>query len=300
MTRNWKFGEVADGTDVRAFELTSESGCRAVILNYGAILQSFHLPDGRNVALGFKDWDEYETDESYIGRIIGPNANRILGSKFQIDGDEIRLTANEGPNHLHGGFNGFHTQLWTTQPTDTGLTLKLNSPDGFHEFPGAMDVTLNMSLKRNSLKLDMRASSDKATPMNLTWHPYWNLSGNRIDGHNLLVDSETHSRPETRESFPVKNTRFDFRSPLPLGSVELDANYRSVKQAILTSGDTQMRVTSSLPDMQVYSGDALPTPRSGIALEPQYRPNDMNFDQDSLLRPGQIYQHWIEYSFEMS
>lgn len=300
MIRNWNFGVTKDGITIKAFELRSDCGCRAVILDHGAILQSFHLPDGRSVTLGFDNWNEYETDENYIGRIIGPNANRILGSKFKIEGHEILLTANEGSNHLHGGFNGFHTQQWRAQPSGKDLTLTLNSPDGFHEFPGAMAVTLNISLKRNCLKLDMRASSDKATAMNMTWHPYWNLSGNRIDGHNLLVDAETHSKPQTRDSFPVKNTRFDFRKPLPLGHIELDANYRSVKRAVLTSGNTKMCVTSSLPDIQVYTGDALPLPRSGIALEPQYRPNDINFEQDCLLRPGEIYHHWIAYQFTTS
>jgi len=145
----------------------------------------------------------------------------------------------------------------------------------------------------------MEATSNRPTPMNLTWHPYWNLSGEtRIDGHDLEVNANLHTMMGTQKALPVSDTFRDFTSPRPLGSVRLDCSYDLVKSARLTAGQTAMTVTSSLPCLQVYSGDALPQSRAGIALEPQFRPNDINFAQDSLLRPGEIYRHWIEYRFD--
>lgn len=299
MTHCWQFGTRADGEVISAFQLTSESGFQAVILNQGAILQSFRLPNGRNIALGFDRWESYECDTSYIGRIIGPNANRILKAQFQIDEDTFQLSANNGMHNLHSGPNGFDVQIWDVKQTELGLNLDLQSPHGHDGFPGSIKARLNISLIQNKLRLEMQVTTERPTPINLTWHPYWNLSGeSRIDGHNFYVDAKHHTQPELLHPLPVKDTRYDFRKALPLGSVQLDSNYTDVKSARLISNQTAMTVTSSLPDMQIYTGDSLTPPRMGIALEPQYRPNDINFAQDSLLRPGEIYSHWIEYSFD--
>ena len=299
MTQHWQFGIRADGQPVSAHRLNSESGFQAVVLDQGAILQSFHLPDGQNICLGFEDWESYETDSGYIGRIIGPNANRIVNAKFGIDEDQFHLLANDGVHNLHSGPNGFDTQLWDVALTETGLRLELESPEELPGFPGTVKAALNISLVKNKLRLEMEAASDRPTPLNMTWHPYWNLSNTpRVDGHELLVDAETHSELENDKALQVKNTRYDFRKALPLGSVQLDSNYIDVNRAVLTARQTAMTVTSSLPDMQIYTGDSLSRPRTGIAIEPQFRPNDINFAQDSLLRPGETYNHWIEYCFD--
>lgn len=298
MIKRWQFGTQSDGQAISAFQLTSEAGFQAVILDRGATLQSFRLPNGRNIALGFESWESYENDTHYTGRIIGPNANRIVNAKFQIDEDEFQLLENEGNHNLHSGPNGFDAQIWDVAQTGLDLTLNLQSPDGHNGFPGAIKARLNISLVQNKLRLDMQVTTERPSPINLTWHPYWNLSGDgKIDGHDLCVDAEHNTRLEFQRALPVKDTRHDFRKALPLGSVQLDSNYKDVKSARLVSGETVMTVTSSLPNMQIYTGDALTPPRTGIALEPQHRPNDINLAQDSLLRPGEIYNHWIEYSF---
>lgn len=299
MTQNWQFGIRADGQPISAYQLNSNLGFKAVILDQGAILQSFHLPDGRNITLGFEDWESYENDPSYIGRIIGPNANRIANAAFQIAEAKCHLFANDGVHNLHSGPKGFDTQLWDVARTESGLKLELTSPEELHGFPGAMKAVLNISLAKNKLRLEMEATSDRPTPLNMTWHPYWNLSGNtRIDGHDLRLEAETHTQFEKTQVFQVKDTRYDFQKALPLGSVQLDSNYNHVKSARLSAGHTEMTITSSLPDMQIYTGDALSRPRTGIAIEPQFRPNDINFAQESLLRPGETYHHWIEYCFD--
>ena len=299
MVERWQFGIKSNGSPVHAHRLRSDAGFEAVVLDQGAILQSFCLPNGRNVSLGFENWESYESDPTYKGRIIGPNANRIENARFRIDGHEHRVTPNDGPHNLHSGPDGFDTQMWLAEPTESGLRLELESPDVHHDFPGTLRAVLNISLTGCALRLDMEATTNQTTPMNLTWHPYWNLSNNvRVNGHNLEVSAETYTKLENHEAFPIKGTLRDFTQSHPIGNVQLDCNYQNVRQARLTAERTTMLVTSSLPDMQVYTGDALPNARSGIALEPQFRPNDINFAQDSLLRPSEIYRHWIEYRFD--
>ena len=300
MMNAWQFGTQANGQAVRAYKLRSELGFQAVILNHGAILQSLHLPNGRNIALGFDTWEGYETDKHYIGRLIGPNANRILGARFQIDESEYSLAANDGADNLHSGPNGFDRQMWDVSPSSKSLILRHRSSHGFNGFPGEVDAGLKISLTGNRLRLDMQAKTDRPTPINLTWHPYWNLSGgNRIDGHDLHIQSNAITKLTDDEEIQIAQTRHDFQSSLPLGSVKLDSNYKDVKSVNLRSRDISLTVTSSLPDMQIYTGDGLPQPRQAIAIEPQFKPNDINFAQDSLLRPTENYKHWIEYHFEM-
>ena len=251
------------------------------------------------MTLGFESWEGYENDIKYKGRIIGPNANRIANAQFRIDEHDYQLTANDGPHNLHSGPHGFGGEMWATAHTERGLRLELERPAERHGFPGTIRAALNISLLGNTLRLEMEATTDRPTPINLTWHPYWNLSDStRIDGHNLEVDAKTHTKLNSQKPLPVEDTFRDFRVAHPLGSVKLDCSYENVKSARLTTGPTTMTVTSSLPNFQIYTGDGLPRPRAGIALEPQYRPNDINFAQDSLLRPGETYCHWIEYRFD--
>jgi len=300
MIRERIFGTRSNGQIIRAFELESDQGFRAVVLDQGAILNALYLPDGRNVALGFENWDQYETDAGYIGRIIGRNANRIVDARFQIDSESFKLDPNDTPHNLHSGPNGFDAQTWEVERTQNELVLRHSSPDGHDGFPGEVDTELKISLRSNCLRLDMEAITSKPTAINLTWHPYWNLSSQaRIDGHDLEVKSDHRTDLQSQDPMPLEQTRFDFRQSLPIGSVKIDDNYTSVSSATLATIDTRLHVTSSLPDMQIYTGDNLQQPRSGIAMEPQIRPNDINHDQASLLRPGEIYQHWIEYHFEM-
>ena len=300
MVRIRKFGTRADGRPVLAYELTSELGFKAVILDQGAILQSFCVPNGRNISLGYEDWESYASDTNYIGRIIGPNSNLISNARFRIGDQTFKLSANDGPHNLHSGPNGFDVQSWQVTENDTGLSLTLDTQNGENGFPGAAQAHLKISLHGHRLRLEMEATCDRSTPMNMTWHPYWNLGrNNRIDGCDLRVDAEFFSTYEAGDKRPVKDTRQDFRKFIPIGSAKLDTNYKEVKRASLRSHDVSMSVTSSLPDMQIYTGDALDVPRSGIAIEPQFQPNDINLTQDSLLRPGEIYHHWIEYEFDL-
>ena len=282
-----------------AYRLGSESGLSAVVLDYGATLQALCLPDGQNVTLGYGTLEAYLSGQDYRGAMVGRNANRIIGASFKIGGQTYKIPANEGGNSLHSGPAGFESQMWDACRDGETLVLRHSSPDGHQGFPGAVNAVLRIRINDLSLRMEMQAETTAPTPINLTWHPYFNLNGEgRIDGHDLHVEADHRTRLDQSEPLPVEQTRFDFRQSLPLGSVRLDDNYAGVGKARLRAGRTRLTVESSLPDMQVYTGDGLDVPRSGIALEPQFRPDDINRERKSLLRPGETYDHWIEYKFE--
>lgn len=288
-----------DGQTIHTYELKTAHGLKASILNYGATLQALLLPDGRNVVLGYEALEGYLSDTAYLGQIIGRNANRIAPACFEIEGEIFHLAKNDGDANLHSGPEGFDTKLWSSDIVDETLILRHVSPDGDQGFPGELSVTLRITVAEMSLRLEMEAETTRPTPINMTWHPYWNLLGqSRIDGHTLNVKSAHRTGLQSGQPISVDRTRFDFTTPLPLGSIQIDENYIDARDATLSANGTTLRVSSSLPDLQIYTGDALPNPRSGIALEPQFRPNDINFAQDSLLQPGETYRHWIEYAFE--
>ncbi len=299
MINEWNFGTTPDGQDVRAIEIGDADGIRATVLNYGATLHTLHLPNGRNVVLNLDSMNAYLSDEAYHGRIIGRNANRITDASFEIGTETFQLTANDGTNNLHGGPEGFEAKLWRVTQEDQALILRLNSPDGDQGFPGQVDVTLRVTVNDMTLRLEMEAITTRPTPLNMTWHPYWNLLGKgRIDGHNLHVMAAHLTALEAPVPLPVANTRFDFQTELPIGSVEIDKNYAKAAKTVLSVHDTRLIVTSSLPDIQICTAEHLTIPRAGIALEPQFQPNDIKFKQDSLLSPGEVYRHWIEYEFQ--
>ena len=299
MTYDRKFGTRKDGQNITAYELTSREGFKAVVLDQGAILQALYLPNGQNITLGFETWPEYEADQSYCGRFIGPNANRIVNAKFEIDENTYDLEANDGANNLHSWPKGLDSALWKVQREKSGLELTHSSPDGHNGFPGKVDVSLRISLNKNVLRIEKEATTSRPTPINMTWHPYWNLNGNgRIDGHDLQVSANQRTEIGSVAPIALRDTRFDFQKSLPLGGVKIDDNYINVNSVKLATKRVSLEVTSSLPDMQIYTGDHLPDPRHGIAVEPQFRPNDINLDKHSLLRPGQTYRHWTEYKFD--
>jgi len=265
-----------------------------------AQFRKFGIRKDRHPTLGYDKWEGYASDTNFLGRIVGPNANRIIGARFRIDEQDYKLTANDGDNNLHSGPNGFDEHMWDVSQNEDALILSLDTSNGYNGFPGNVSAKLKITLIENQLRLELEATCDRPTPMNMTWHPYWRLGcDGKIDGHDLCIESETYSVLETGDKRSVHNTYHDFRNAHPIGHTKLDDNFKDVKQVSLRSDHIRMTVTSSLPDMQVYTGDGLQIPRSGIAIEPQYQPNDINLAQSSLLRPGEIYRHWIEYKFDL-
>ena len=290
------FGTAPDGKPVDAYTLVNAHGIRARILTYGGIVQTLETPDRGgamdDVVLGFDDLQGYVRSSPYFGAIVGRYGNRIARGRFTLDGRTYTLATNNGPNHLHGGLKGFDKVVWAAQSfrgdSGVGVTLTYTSPDGEEGYPGTLHAKVTYSLNdRDELSMEAEATTDKATPVNLTNHTYWNLAGDGkrdILGHLLTLESN-HIVPvdstliPTGQLMPVDGTPFDFRSPTAIGAriedphVQLRygqgydhtfvidrASGTGVKHAVHLTEPTTGRtldIYTTEPGVQVYSGNFL-------------------------------------------
>jgi len=275
------------------------------ITNYGGIIMSLLAPDheGRqvNVVIGFDTPEAYQTNPSYLGAIVGRCANRIANARFKLDGTTYALTANIGPNHLHGGRKGFDKVIWDAKQSGAALELRYTSRDGEEGYPGNLDVRVTYTLnERSELTVDYFATTDKATPVNLTQHSYFNLAGEgEVFDHLLQIEADAYTPVDdtlvpTGELMPVTGTDFDFRTPTRVGSRRnglYDHNFvlksgGGAKLVDPKSGRTLV-VRTTEPGVQLYTGY-----KRGLALETQHypdSPNRLNFPS-TILRPGAEYR----------
>jgi aldose 1-epimerase len=334
------FGNI-DGKDVYLFTLENSKGMQVQITNYGGIVTSIKVPDKNgkfdDIVLGYDSLKGYLIETPYFGAIVGRCANRISNGKFTLDGKTYTLPTNEGKHHLHGGMVGFDKKIWEPTPLtdDSTSTLKLTylSPDGEEGYPGNLDVTVVYSLTGdNKFKIEYTARTDKATPINLTHHTYFNLagtSGRNILDHVLYINADRYcvSNPDltpTGEIRDVEGTNMDFRTPMPIGARigmvpgGYDHNYvlnnkgQFGKVAELYDPKTGrvIEVFTTEPGMQFYSGNFLDgsivgeyglvyQKHYGLCLETQRFPdaiNQPNFP-DNILRPGETYKQLTIYKF---
>jgi aldose 1-epimerase len=333
------FGRLPDGREATLFTLRNAGGMMATITDFGGIVTQLFAPgrDGvhANVVLGFATLAPYLADSPYFGALIGRYGNRIAGGRFTLDGQQVQLAVNNGANHLHGGARGFDKVLWDARVDGRVLVLHYVSPDGEEGYPGTLDVTAEYELTdADELVLRVRATTDRATPVNITQHSYFNLAGQGdILAHELTLHAESFTPIDegliplgTR--VPVAGTPFDFRSPRPIGEriglpdkqlrhgAGYDHNFVldrpagagmavAARVCEATSGRV-LELYTREPGVQFYSGNFLDgslgfAHRSGFCLEPQHFPDSPNQSgfPATILRPGAVYTTESRWRFSL-
>jgi aldose 1-epimerase len=289
-----KFGEV-NGAPVEIYTLINESGAKARITNYGAIVQSLFVPDRNNkfedIVLGYDSLSGYLRVNPYFGAIVGRYGNRIGKGEFSLDGESFQLSINNGNNHLHGGVSGFDKKVWEAEEvkSDLGPALKLTyfSADMEEGYPGNLTLSVIYTLTNdNKLRIDYSATTDKKTILNPTHHSYFNLTGdsnNTILDHKLMINADKFTPVDrelitTGELSDVEGTPMDFREPTSIGLRINDDNeqlkfgggydhnwvlnnYDGTLQKVASLYDSTsgrfMELYTDEPGLQFYSGNFL-------------------------------------------
>jgi aldose 1-epimerase len=288
------------GRSARRFQLEA-GGIRAEVTDFGAALVALRHRDGTNVVLGFDDVAGYQADSQFIGVIVGRYANRIAGGRLTLDGRAWTLPCNDGPNHLHGGSDGFGRRLWTAEvdAADTAVRFSIESPHLDQGYPGAVVATAEYRLDAGGrLRLTLTATADRSTVVNLAPHAYFNLAGSGdIRGHHLHLNASRYTPVDdtlipTGQVAAVDGGPFDFRTPRPFPP-EIDMNFaidgrpgelRDVATVTDPGSRRRLRIRATAPGAQVYGGRFLADggrfpAHAGFCIEPQYFPDAPN-------RPG--------------
>lgn len=323
------------------FRVRHAGGLELELCEYGALISGAWVPDRRgvlaDVVLGYDSVGEYVSGRGFLGAIVGRCANRVAGGVCQIDGRGVVLSRNEGENHLHGGFGGFHTRLWRGEAVEAeggaGVRFRIDSPAGDEGYPGRLiaDVTYAFTVG-GVLVVDMRATTTEPTLCNLAQHAYWNLAGHAsgsVSPQRLRLWS-SHCTPTgadgipTGEVRPLSGTPFDLRSgPVLAGPLAetggLDLNFavdgeagamRPVAVLEDAASGRTLELRSDQPGVQVYTGNFFDgtvvgkggvryVRHAGVCLETQCFPDAVNHRgwHAPLLRPGETYRHRMEFRF---
>ncbi|MFD2211293.1 aldose epimerase family protein [Virgibacillus halophilus] len=325
--------------------LENDHGMQVGVLDFGGIITKMLVPDKRghleNVVLGYENYHDYEENPNCFGATIGRVAGRIKDARFTIEGQTYSLEQNEGSHHLHSGKHGFQQTVWDAKPfrenDKVGVTLRHTSPDGEGGYPGTVSAQVTYTLDNaNKLTIDYHATTDKTTPLALTNHSYFNLSGNLQDTvgrHHVQMPANNFAELDnelipTGKLLSTEGTPFDFRSGkfFEDGLLNGDSQNQIVgggydhffifdnhaaHEMLVTepiSGRT-MTVTTTQPGVVLYTAngleDGLPlqSGRSrkhlGFCLETQAHPAALNHTDfpEILLRPEETYQHQTVFQF---
>ncbi|EIM27103.1 aldose epimerase family protein [Microvirga lotononidis] len=327
-----RFGSL-DGQDVLQVSLQGPDGMEAKVLTWGAVVRDLIVPvagGSQRVVLGLNSIEDYVAHSPYFGAIVGRYGNRIGRARFNLNGTTYQLDANEGENQLHGGAKGFGSRLWSVlDHTPSSVTLSLVSEDGDMGYPGRLVATCTYTLLPSSrLRIELDATSDKPTPVNLTTHGYFNLDGSPdISSHELTIagDYITPTRPDlipTGEITAVAGTDYDFTAARPIhgpAHTLYDINYvlrgpygklRHAATLASRANGLSMELWTTEPGVQFYDGHLIDMPVQGLAgaryrrhgglcLEPQRfpdSPNNAHFPS-SILPPGQVSRQVSELRF---
>lgn len=343
-----EFGVTTQGEVITEYTLVNSKGSKVKVINWGGVITELWVHDKQgklgDVVLGFETLAPYLNNRPFFGAVVGRVGNRIANAAFSLDGVTYNLTANNGINNLHAGPEGFDKKVWSATPFENelgpGLTLKLFSEDGDQGFPGNLSVQVIYQLTHdNELITDFQAVTDKATPVNLTQHSYFNLAGEGdILNHRLQIAADYFTPVNSVQIplgglTPVANTPFDFRQPHLIGErinladeqlntgggydhnyVLNQQNYKSLTLAVRVEEDTSGRVLEMFtqePGVQFYSGNSLDGSlsgkgktyyqRTGFCLEPQHFPDSPNQPQfpSIILRPEEEYKTRTVFKFSL-
>ena len=333
------FGSLPDGRHVTRFTVTNAAGMSVSMMDLGCTLLGVEVPDregtAANVILSFDGLAGYLTKPMFCGALAGRFANRIEAGKFTLDGREYRLACNSKGNHLHGGTVGFDKILWKARAFRTkdaaGVRFAYTSRDGEEGYPGTLRAVVAYALNEDGdLSFEYRAVSDRATPVNLTNHAYWNLAGDGLVEDHVVSSPARFYLPVTAALIPtgeiasVQGTPFDFSASKPVGrdiaSVEggydhcLVVDRREAGLALaLRAADPRsgrrMEVWTTLPAFQFYSGNFLDgrtgaggrlfARHAAFCVEPEFFPNCVNVPHfpSCILRPGAVWHHLTVHRF---
>ena len=331
-----------DGKQVFLYTLTNKNGVKVSISNYGGTITEWLTKDksGKlsSIVIGFDSLSGYLAKPPYFGALIGRYGNRIAKGIFKIGATEYKLATNNAPNALHGGNKGFDKVVWdaTADSTKPELTLHYISKDSEEGYPGTLDVTVKYTLTDgDELEIDYNATTDKATPINLTNHAYFNLTGdvsNTILNHSLQIEADNYTPVDatlipTGKIEAVKGTPFDFTTSTRIGAridqVKGGYDHNWVlnskggsmsKVATLTDSISgrKLEVYTTEPGLQFYSGNFLDgtfknrdgkpiTQHSAMCLETQHFPNSPNQPNfpNTILQPGERYHTTTRYKVSL-
>ena len=316
------------------------------VTNLGCSIVAIDAPDRagftRNVVAGFTNIEDYLVNRDYLGCVVGRFANRIAEGRFTLDEKQFRLPVNNDLNHLHGGIEGFNKKIWkitglVRSAEGVAVSLAYLSKDGEEGYPGNLQVTVRYTLNnQNQLRIEYAARTDKATPINLTNHSYFNLTGFEnpvIHDHLLQVNAFCYTEKNednvpTGSVLPVAGTPLDFRGVKRIGAdiekfsedsgydhnfvLEKSAPGETVFAAKLyePSSGRVLKVYTSQPGLQVYTANYWDGTVKGlqgvayqkhgaVALETQAFPDSPNHRSfpDTILRPGMQYISQTVYEF---
>jgi aldose 1-epimerase len=340
------FGKTKDAFKVYEYTLINDHHCSISLLTYGGIINSIVVPDRAgqlsNIVLGFDTVKDYEEQSPYCGAIVGRFAGRIGGGTFTLNNTDYTLVQNDGTNCLHGGTKGFDKAIWTVDKVEIADTASVRlsyiNKDLEEGFPGTLHITVTYTWSNdNELLIAYEATTDKETPITLTNHSYFNLSGNLshdILDHELLISANKYVETDSN-SLPIRisdvhNTPFDFKTAKKVGA-DIEVNHpqlmasggydhpfildkSSTPHAVLShpASGRQLTVTTDeevivlytgnylSSDIKIFNNEAL-TRRCAICLESQYYPDNMHFDlvPSKTLKPSDTYHSSTSYRFEV-
>lgn len=331
-----RFGQMPDGTEVKLFTLRNAHGVVVKAMSLGATLTEIRVPDRQgnftNVLLGSDQFAAYQQGHPAAASVIGRFANRIARARFSLDGVEYRLAANSGEHHIHGGRTNFARVAWEgralpDEATQASVRFRYRSADGEEGYPGNLTVTVTYTLTdANELRITYEAETDKATPVNLTNHAYFNLAGSGdILEHRLWLDAELYTPADaqlipTGEIARVRGTPLDFTTPTPVGAriEQLKPRPNGYDHNYVLKGDGRvpvrfarlqdprsgrvMEVSTTEPGVQLYTGNHVRNfvgaggarfgAHGGLCLETQHFPDSVHQPHfpSAIVRPDHRFQ----------